>query len=157
MSSSTLTFDESPPRRPALEDLGGGAKENDDVAPDPVRDATAEDFNQMSKLLAALARVMPVAQLSVTLAAGVHVLERVSCAPSAPGLATFTLTDHGIGDISLTWPVGTFPPAVARHRAHVTGAVPALISAETLSDGVRVRTWDAAGAPVDVTFDVELF
>lgn len=157
MSSSTLTFDESPPRRPSLNDLGGGAKQNDDVAPDPVRDATAEDFNQMSKLLAALGRIMPVAQLSVTITAGAHVLERVSCAPSAPGLPTFALTDHGVGDISLTWPPGTFPPALARHRAYVTGATPALIAAETLVDGVRVRTRDAAGAPVDVTFDVELF
>lgn len=157
MSSNTLTFDESQPRRPALDDLGGGAKVNDDIAPDPVRDATAEDFNQISKLLAALARVMPVAQLSVRISAGTHFLERVSCAPSAPTTATFTLTDNGVGDISLTWPANTFPPTVAYPRAFVTGSTPALIAAEALANGVRVRTQDAAGAPVDVPFEVELF
>lgn len=157
MSSSTLTFDETPPRRPSLDDLGGGAKENDDVAPDPVRDPTAEDFNQMSKLLAALGRLMPVALLSVDISSGDHFLERVSCATTAHTTGTFTLTDNGAGDISITWPVGSFPPAVARPRAHVVGATPALIAAEAISSGVRVRTEDAAGNPVDVPFEVEIF
>jgi len=156
MSTNTLTFDESPPRRPGLDDVGGGQKVNDGGTPDPVRDPTAEDANQTALQLVALGKVMPVALLSVA-NSGAPALDRQSCAPTAPSLLTFTVTDNGVGDTSITWPAGTFPAPVAKPRAYVTGATPALIAAEAITNGVRVRTRDAAGAPVDVPFDVDVY
>ena len=57
MSTNTLTFDESPPRRPGLDDVGGGQKVNDGGTPDPIRDPTAEDANQTAKQLVAIGKV----------------------------------------------------------------------------------------------------
>jgi hypothetical protein len=164
MSSNTLTFDQTPPRRPTLADVGGGAKVNTSSrAPDPVRQATAEDFNQLSQQAAAAGRVMAVALLSVRISGGNHQLNKQSCAPSTTTLASFALIDHGVGDIEITWSNALFPPAQASPRAYVTGATPAIIAAEATTNttpntyGVRVRTQNAAGAPVDVPFDVDVY
>lgn len=47
-SSDTLTYDQTPPHRPAIDELGGGAKVNVAPEPDPVRQLRAEDINQLS-------------------------------------------------------------------------------------------------------------
>src|SRR6266571_4444042 len=55
-------FDLSPPRRPAITDVGGGAKENDpdpSKAPDPITMPTAEDENQAENLLVRYGSVVP--------------------------------------------------------------------------------------------------
>lgn len=159
MSTNTLTFDESPPRRPSIDDLGGGAKVNDEVLPpDPVRNATAEDFNQITKQVEASQRTLQAAVLTVRIGGGgAHSVQQQGCQPSGKSTGTFTLTDNGVGDISITWPANTFPAALADPVASVTGATPAMIAAEKITNGVRVRTKDAANAPVDVPFVVTVF
>lgn len=156
-SSNTLTYDQSPAHRPALSELGGGAKVNGTPAPDPVRMYTAEDCNQTAQQIAAIGRVMPVALVQVEQSAGAYTLVAVSCAPSTPTTSTFTLTKNGTGDVSITWPAGTFPSAVAKARAHVTGATPLMVAAEPVANGVRVRMKNDTGTATDSNFDVDIY
>ncbi len=163
-SSDTLTYDQSPPRRPTLDDLGGGEKVNDGTSPpDPVRHLTAEDANQTAQQIAAIGRVMPVGRVSVRIGGGgAHVVDKQNCAPSAATLLSFTVTDHGTGDIEIRWAQSLFPPAQGNPVAHATGSNPALIATEATTQGsstygARVRTQNAAGAALDVPFELEIF
>lgn len=156
-SSDTLTYDQSPPHRPALDELGGGAKVNGRPAPDPVRMLTAEDCNQTARQLAALARVTPVAILQVEQSAGTYSKIASTAQPTGVTTATFTLTKNGTGDVSITWPAGTFPSPIAKPRAHVTGAAALLVATEQIANGARVRMQNAAGTPTDSHFDLEVF
>lgn len=156
-SSDTLTYDQTTPHHPALSELGGGAKVNGLPPPDPVRMLTAEDCNQTAKQLTASCRVEPVAILQVEQAAGTYSKIAVTAKPTAVNLATFTLTKNGTGDVSITWPAGTFPSAQAKPKAHVTGNAPLLLGTESITNGARVRMQNAAGSPTDSHFDLEIF
>lgn len=157
-SSDTLTYDQAPPHRPALDELGGGAKVNEQPEPDPVRQLRAEDCNQASKQLAALARVTPIAILQVDQAAGVYSKTAVSGQPAAALLAAFTVTKNGTGDITVSWTAGIFPSPIARHRAHVVGATPLIVAVEYVSTtSARVRLLSHAGAATESAFDLEIF
>ena len=109
MSSNTLTFDETVPRRPTLDDVGGGLKTNATQAPDPVRDATAEDFNQMSKLHVAACRTIPIATLFVTFAAGVPSITALLAPGTDVDATDFTVVDNGVGDTTIHWAVTKLP------------------------------------------------
>jgi uncharacterized phage protein gp47/JayE len=153
-STDTLTWDESPPRRPGLDDVGGGQKVNGIPAPDPVRMLTAEDVNQFSAQIAGMGRVVAACKISVRFSAGAPVLYKFSAPGSDVVSGTFTLTDNGTGDTSIEWPANTFPTLVVEGEATVNGATPAMIAVETISNGVRVRTEDDTGTAVDVAFTV---
>jgi hypothetical protein len=107
-SSDTLTYDDDPPHRAAVSELGGGAKENSvRYPPDPVKHPTAEDFNQFTQQLGALNRVMPLARLWVRFAAGVPSIDTVQAAGSTLVPGSFTVTDTGTGDTLISWKTGT--------------------------------------------------
>lgn len=121
MSSNTLTFDESPtPRRPTIDDLGGGAKQNATAAPDPVRQATAEDFNQTTRQIAAIGRVIPLATVFVTISGGTPSVSGVLAPGSAVLAGSFTLTDNGAGDTTISWPASLLPTRSVGARAFQT-------------------------------------
>lgn len=152
MSSDLLTWDESPPRRPGIDDVGGGQKVNGVPAPDPVRMLTAEDCNQTAAQIAAMGRVVGVCKISVRFSGGTPVLYKFSAPGSDVETATFTITDNGTGDTSITWPANTFPTLVVEAEAFVNGATPAMIAAESITNGVRVRTKSDAGVANDIAF-----
>lgn len=157
-SSNTLTYDQTPPHRPALDELGGGAKVNSTPEPDPVRQLRAEDVNQTAKQLAALGRVAPLAILQVEQSGGVYVKVAVAAQPNGVTLATFTLTKNGTGDVTVSWPSGTFPSPVAKPRAHVTGDTPLLIATEQYTvTSARVRMSAHDGTATNSHFDLEIF
>ena len=157
-SSDTLTYDQSPPHRPALSELGGGAKVNEQPEPDPVRQLRAEDVNQASKQLAALARVTPIAVLQVDQTAGTYSKTAVSGQPAAALLAAFTVTKNGTGDVTVSWTAGLFPSPIARHRAHVVGATPLIVATEYVSaTSARVRLYAHDGTPQNSAFDLDIF
>lgn len=157
-SSDTLTYDQTPPHRPALDELGGGAKVNGTPAPDPVRMLTAEDVNQASQQLAALGRVAPLAILQIEQSAGTYSKIAVTAQPTGVDLATFTLTKNGTGDVTVSWSSGVFPSPVAKPRAHVTGATPLLIATEQVSTtSARVRMVAHDNTATDSHFDLEIF
>lgn len=158
MSLNTLTYDQPHPRRPGIDDVGGGAKENEIARPDPVRHLTAEDVNQLSKQVVAEGKVGVLARISVTQTAGAYPATPLmqSCRPSEVTNETFTVTKNGVGDVSVTWPAGTFPTPVARPRAHVVGDTPLLITAKPITNGARVRMQNAAGTPTDSDFELDV-
>lgn len=156
-SSDTLTYDQSPTHRPDITELGGGAKVNVAPEPDPVRQLRAEDINQLSQQAAAVGRVMPVALVQIEQTAGTYSVIAVSCAPTTPTTGTFTLTKNGTGDVSVTWPSGTFPSPIAKARAHVTGSAPLMVAAQAISNGVRVRMKNDTGTATDSHFDLDIF
>lgn len=109
MSSDTLTFDMSPPRRPTLEDCGGGQKVNGTPPPDPVRMLVAEDVNQLSKQAVATGSMIPLVTLFVRFTAGAPAIVGLMCPSGNVEISDFTLIDNGAGDTTITWPVGLLP------------------------------------------------
>ncbi len=108
---TTLTFDESPARRPGLDDDLGGADFEDDPVfpPDPNIFPVSAAWNQKAATVAALAKVAP-AFVSVTFTAGTPSVSAATGPGAAvvPGL--FTLEDIGTGNTYVKWPTGSLPP-----------------------------------------------
>lgn len=123
-SSNTLTFDQDPPHRPALNELGGGAKENSaQYPPDPVKHPTAEDDNQKSRQAEAFGRVAPLARLWVRIVAGTPAVYNVQALGNNVAIGSFTVTDNGVGDTIISWKTGTGAPA---------GALPAAVGVKAV-------------------------
>lgn len=144
-SSNTLTFDDDPPHRPGLSELGGGAKENSlQFPPNPVKHPTAEDFNQMSLQHAAVGKVAPLAILFVTFSGGTPSI----AACMAPGTdvvgGSFTVSDAGNGNTLISWKTGSSQPA---------GALPAAVGVmawqidDTEIDRIRAILTTSGGDP----------
>lgn len=140
----TCVYDLTPPRRPGLDDVGGGAKEDDqEWPPNPLTDLTGDDLNQYSNLHVRHGAVVPLAVLSIHFSGGTPSISKVSsviASVTASAGVPFTLTDNSDSDTTISWPADTFPTAVADHDARVTGATVGTIAAETLTNSVRVRT-----------------
>src|SRR5690606_34583815 len=150
-ASEFLTWDgddDTPPRRPGVEDVGGDKKIDDDRhPPDPVIHPTAGGWNEKARQIPALARVSASAKLKVEFASGTSVLAQCAAASMKVSPQIFTVTDNGIGDTTVTWPAETFPAAVCSPTGltvfHTTIAYGVC---EEVTNGIRVRTFDAAGA-----------
>lgn len=155
-SPDANTFELLPPRRPGTDDLNGLAKEDEPgELPDPRTMPSAAEWNTIGHLLLAAARVMPAAIFSV--AGGVS--PSLLFFPNARTdlvIGTFTVTRNGTGDISITWPTDTFPTAIARPVPGLN-AGPGMIHAVPITNGVRVFTYDSAGAAADKDFTVQVF
>ena len=95
-------FDESPARRPTVADLGGAAKIDGPVKPDPVTMLTAHDLNEFGLVGAGVAGVCPLAIVVVTQAAGVYSVTSVRAPGSGVVVGSFTPTKNGTGDVTLT-------------------------------------------------------
>lgn len=164
-ASNTRTFDQTPPRRPTIDDVGGGLKSNRTPAPDPVRDATAEDYNQLGQQGVAAGTMIPLARVFVTISGGVPTVTSVMAPGSAVSTSSFTVTDNGAGDTTISWPVALLPSRAAgpivsqiddteidRLRAYnVTVAEPA-----ANSPGVRVKS-KLGVTGTDCNFVVDIF
>lgn len=166
-SSNTLTFDQDPPHRAALSELGGGAKENDvrpGKAPDPVKMATAEDFNQISGQLAAVNRVMPLAVLWVRITAGTPAIFALQAAGSTVIAADFTVVDVGPGETLISWTtgVGGKLPAATGVKASQTDDVevdrlrPILTTDGSGNPAARVKT-KLGAVMTDCNFCLEIY
>lgn len=166
-SPPTLVFDLATPRRPGLDDVGGGAKQNDlRYPPDPKTQVTAEDVNQWSALLQRLAGIVPAALLNVSSAG---VLTSVVALPTGANVsggltAAFTVARTGTGLYAVSWPSSLLPAAVSAPRATpiwdgssgstVRGAQCALASATS----VNVQTFNVVnGALVDCAFSLAIY
>lgn len=156
----TCVYDLTPPRRPALDDTGGGAKEDDqEEPPNPITDPTANDFNQFSNLHVRHGAVVPVAIVSVHFTTGTPAVFSVATVIGGVVPATFTVTDNGTGDTSLTWAANTFPSPVADPDARATGATMGTATAQSITNGVRVRCSNLANPPAaaDINFNVYIY
>lgn len=155
----TCVFDLPIPRRPGLDDTGGGAKQDDqEYPPDPETMLTANDANQWSHLHVRMGAVIPVAILSVHFTGGTPSVELMtSVKDSSFTIADLTVTDNGIGDVSITWPAGTFPARTANHEAVIAGAVAGFATASTIAHGARVYTAGTGGAAADLSFNLHIY
>lgn len=147
------------PRRPSIDDLGGDQKQdNNEYPPDDVEHFTSRGWNQLVKQVRALSKVTPACKLEVRFNAGVPYVARFSSPSSIVKQDTFTVTDNGTGDTTITWPPNTFP----EHVCSPTGLTP-LSSAtavvdghvEEVANGIRVRM-RSGGSPADVPWTIEI-
>src|SRR6478736_5325268 len=139
-----------PPRRPTTDDLGGDAKQdNYEFPPDDVEHFTAGGWNQLVKVAKALSKTAALCKLELGFDAGAPF---VAAAPALSGnvtLATFTVTDNGTGDTTVTWPANTFPPAAcAPTGLTLLSSLTAVLDGhvERVTNGIRVRTKSAGSA-----------
>lgn len=109
MAIDDLTFELPIPRRPTLEDCGGGLKVNGTPAPDPVRMLTAEDVNQLSKQAVASGKMIPLATLFLRFSAGAPAVVGVMCPSGNVEISDFTVLDNGDGDTTISWPTSLLP------------------------------------------------
>jgi hypothetical protein len=150
--SNTLTYDQDPPRRPGIDDLGGATKTND-VAhlPDP-GDPAAEEYNQICKQVVGLSKVAFRLIVHVTFPSGTPTLSLFSSPGNLVEAGDISFTDHAAGDTSVlldaeAFPESLFPPLltlaedVEIDRARVF----------SVSGGYRVKT-KLGGSGTDCAF-----
>ncbi len=165
-SDDVLTFDQDPPHRAGVSELGGGAKENS-VAfpPDPVKHMTAQDCNQFTGQLGAFNRMTPLARLFVRIVAGAPQIFAVQCPGSAVVAGNFTLVDNGPGDTTIWWTTGTsgsLPTAIGVGGLTITEDVAitekrALLTTVSGNPAVRVKTFITGSVATDANFTVEIY
>lgn len=159
MTAADNTFDLVPPNRPSLADVGGATKVDDAIyPPNPVTMPTSAEFNLLEKLVAAYGKVMPVARFSVT-GGAVPVISLMQCLATAPVIATFTCALVGTGDVSITWPAGTFPTSTNNPQATINSTSGSWLApiAFSITNGVEVVTRNSAGALTNSNFTVDVF
>lgn len=150
------TWDLATPRRPSLDDFEGAEKQNDDdFPPDPEKDPTAEEYNELCQLVVGFGRMIPNAIVCVAGGATPSVAG-FSAMPIAVITSTFTVTRNGAGDVSITWPANTFPTPICRPRAYLN-AGPGMPHAVAITNGVRVHTYNSSGVATDLDFSVDVF
>ena len=114
-SPATNVFTLTPPRRPTLADVGGGAKLNDTAfPPDPVTMLTAEDVNQFSQLHTSLASVTPLAVFVADYLSASNTFAAISTAKFAsvnPNMVASDITiDSSVGgQVTFTYPANKLP------------------------------------------------
>lgn len=148
-----------PPRRPSVVDAGGDQKQDDSAyPPDPIEHPTAPGWNQKAKQIPALARVAPVCKLGVGFNSGAPFVSHCASPGTNVFTSTFTVTDNGTGDTTITWPAGTFPASVCPPTGLTLVSSSTSVSAahvEQVTNGIRVRTF-LGGSAADVPFTIEI-
>jgi hypothetical protein len=153
-----LTWNIVPPRRPTLDDLGSAQLEDHATRPPkPPRQPHAAQLNQWAKQLARLGGIVPVARFSVQFAGGNPSIVQFITMPTGPVLVTFTVTDNGPGDTSITWPADTFPASSLRPTVSINSDTFSVPRAFLITNGVRVKTADIGGILSDADFTVSVF
>lgn len=126
-AETVVTYDLTPPARPVADDMGGSQKKNVDpprTPPDPVRSVTAQDWNQVVQQVAALAKVAPVAIITIKWTGMVAGIEQVAgMGTKARKASTYTVTTLGTGLVRVAWPLGTFPGRVCRPVARLASLI----------------------------------
>lgn len=118
----TSPFDENPSRRPTVEDLGGGAKVDGPVAPDPVTMLTATDMNAWGVVGAAVAGMMPLLLLRLTQSGGSYSLVGFRSVSSTMVAGNVTVTKNGTGDVTVSWTSTTLPGTLCAMASLQEGA-----------------------------------
>jgi hypothetical protein len=155
-ASKTLTFKQTPAHRPGEADVLNGDKENATSSVPPHMPA-AEEYMQMARQIVALGSMAPLLRASVGFVAGNPVLQAFACVRDDLIGGDFTLAHPGAGVVEITWDAGTFPAPNTRPIAATNADAKAFADAVNIANGVRIRTFDAAGAAADVSFTCEVF
>lgn len=152
---NSSTFDMSPPQRPGKEHFNDISKEDDtNEPPDPNTQPNAAEWNTIEFTLLSVGRVVPTVVISIV-GGDPPSLASFTAAPKATVTGSFNITRTGAGNVLIEWPANMFPPSVARPVASLN-AGPGMIHAVMEGDGVRVHTYNSAGAATDLSFTVEV-
>lgn len=160
--SNTLTWDESPPRRPGLSDITGGTKENrPGRTPDPVTMPCAEEDNQRAKQIAAMGGILPMAILYVTFPAGAPTVAAVKAMGTNVVTGDFTAVDNAAGDTTVHWASTVLPPVWSAPSVSLVGDVEidrirAFYTTVGANQAVRVKT-TLAGVATDAAIAVAIY
>ncbi len=139
---TTLVFDEATPRRPGLNDVGGGAWEDDvEAPPDPTTMPSADPLNQLQLLAVAYGKLAPACAVHVVFVAGAPTISSVIALRTTLTADDFTLTDHGSGDTSVVADADKLPPATwPPFAVQVDDTEIDRVRAVGVSNGARVKT-----------------
>ncbi len=151
------TWDLIPPRRPTTNDFNGAAKIDDATyAPNPQTMPSGAEYNTLCLLMVALGKVLPNAVVSVT-GGNPPTLAGFAAPSSSIVGGTFTLTRNSAGDVSVTWPANTFPTSACAPVVAPNAGALCDVDAVAITNGVRVRTFNAGGAATDLSFTVTIY
>jgi len=157
---STLTFERTPPIRPVESDILNGEKLNHPPSVTvPPGFPDAAEFMQIARQVLACSTMIPLATVDISISLGVPSVSNyrtVRVIADDIAIGDITVTDNGNGDTSIVFPAGKLTASSRQPQAHVTGSNPAEISAEQITNGVRVYT-KSGGAAVDRNFSVNIF
>jgi hypothetical protein len=166
MVDRIVTFEQAAPRRPAEADILAGTKENATPVVPP-NCASAEEWEQMARLLVSLGRMVPLIRATVTVATPTTpVLEYVTTVRGDLSTSDFTVYRYANGDYELRYSAALFPAPTSRPIVSLNGgtayggyrAPDAVITAPSAGvAGVRVRTWDASGSLIAAPFTLQVF
>lgn len=146
------------PRRPGINDLGGAAFVDDQpYSPDPTEFPSALDENQQERVLVGVCRVTPVAIVNVQFTGSTPVIASATVAAEVLNSATFTPTDNGLGDTTITWPANVFPASTTTPKITYDSDGAWLPATYVLvTNGVRVKTRNSSGTFTDANFRLEI-
>lgn len=158
---SDLTYDLSPSRRPGISDVGGAAYLDDATyPPDPDTMPSADALNQWQRQIVALAKVAPVARLSVAWDGSSYLLTQVQGCGANVVAGAFTLTRIAAGHCRIEWATDLLPasagaPAAALNKASAITSSAAIAASLTLPTQLDVYIVEN-GVATDLPFVVEI-
>jgi hypothetical protein len=159
-----MTMNEDPPRRPGIDDLGGGEKENATNPPNPRTGLDARDWNQLSKQLAAIALVVPQLRVWVRFNAGVPVIDSFAAWSGNITTPDLVPVDNGTGDTTIQIDTDLLANQMGKASAAITEAGGGLARhpevVATIVSGnyeFRIKTGDSAGALANLAFRLDIF
>jgi len=108
-ATATYTYDDTLPHRPSVDELGGDQKLDDEANPPGVYEPEGAAWNNMVRLHAAMARMLPSAIVSLAFPAGVPTVSALATMGRLVVAADFALTDVGNGVTRIEWSAGLLP------------------------------------------------
>ena len=154
--STTPSFEQTPPHRPAESDILNGTKDN--ITPTvPPNFPAAEEYMQMARLLVATSRMVPLIKVQIT-GGGTPLAVAVVSVREDVLVGDITVVLNGTGDVSVTLPTGKFPAFLINPTACVISTSSnRTITVEQIANGARVRTKDDTGTATNTSFVVDFY
>lgn len=155
--SNTLTYDQAEPHRPTIDELGGGAFQNDPKYPPKEGHPSAEMFNQATKQIIALAALSPSMKFQVEFDAGEPKITQFVALRSQLTVDDFEIFDNGNGDTTINFVPSKMVPQLMRASGLTIVADVEIDRMRIVSEanGWRIKTkLGATGTDAAFTFQV---
>lgn len=163
-SQGISTWDAVVPYRPGLPDFNGAALQNRaNAPPTPATMPTANLLNGEALMIMAMGQVIPNARFSIIYQAGSPKLASgVTLAGVSPGTQSPILAGNIVvvrmpggaasGDVYISWPANTFPPATTSPMATINGTAPGGFAADWATPAIT--TWSSGETVTTSTYNV---
>jgi hypothetical protein len=146
-----ITYKQTPPRRPTLEDLHGGLLVDDTEYPPDNECPRADGMNQGDALHVAAHNMLDAFELYITFSGAAPVKTALRSLRDDLELTDFTLVDGGTGITEITHTGGLLPADPWPATAYCVGTGDSTAIVEAITNGWRVRT-RTGGSLADVAF-----